>query len=246
MASSVSIIEPKLNHSSVAISVRLIGTTTDRSTPIDVPGLAGAVSAVAAGGRHTCALLTTGAVSCWGYNEYGQLGDGTTSDSPTPVAVAGLGSGVRAITTGGNFSCALKTDGGVSCWGLNAAGQLGDGTYADSRSSPVEVVGLPSGVTAIAAGFYHICAITKDGGVTCWGGNDSGQLGIGTTVDSPTMTGVKNADGTALIAARVVDSQTADVLPEAVAVLAVVLLILAAGGFWQARRRRHDGSRPQP
>ena len=105
-----------------------IGTTTDSDTPVDVPGLGGAVSAVAAGGRHTCALMTAGGVSCWGYNEFGQLGDGTTTDSPMPVAVVGLPSSVRAITTGGNFSCALKTDGGVMCWGLNAAGQLGNGT----------------------------------------------------------------------------------------------------------------------
>src|SRR5947207_2019957 len=98
-----------------------IGTTTDSNTPVDVVGLASGVSAIAAGGRHTCALMTAGGVSCWGYNGFGQLGDGTTTDSPIPVAVAGLPRSVRAITTGGNFSCALKTDGGVMCWGLNAA-----------------------------------------------------------------------------------------------------------------------------
>ncbi len=215
-----------------------IGTTIDSSTPVDVPGLAGTVSAVAAGGRHTCALMTAGAVSCWGYNEFGQLGDGTTTDSPMPVAVAGLPSSIRAITTGGNFSCALKTDGGVKCWGLNAAGQLGDGTYTDSPA-PVDVAGLAGGVSAVAAGFYHVCAITKDRGVTCWGGNETGQLGIGTTADSPTMIAVKNADGTPLIAASVGASEDSNVLPIAVAVLVGVLLILAAGGFWLARRREH-------
>jgi alpha-tubulin suppressor-like RCC1 family protein len=215
-----------------------IGTTTDSKTPVDVPGLAGAVSAVAAGGRHTCALMAAGGVSCWGYNEFGQLGDGTTTDSAMPVAVAGLPSSIRAITTGGNFSCALKTDGGVTCWGLNAAGQLGDGTYTD-RPAPVVVAGLTSGVSAIAAGFYHICGITKDGGVTCWGGNETGQLGIGTTGDSPTMIGVKNADGTPLIAASVGDAEHSNLLPIAVAILVGVLLILAAGGFWLARRRGH-------
>jgi alpha-tubulin suppressor-like RCC1 family protein len=155
-----------------------------------------------------------------------------------PVAVAGLSSSIRAITTGGNFSCALKTDGGVTCWGLNAAGQLGDGTYAD-RPAPVVVAGLTSGVSAIAAGFYHICGITKDGGVTCWGGNETGQLGIGTTGDSPTMIGVKNADGTPLIAASIGDAEHSNLLPIAVAILVGVLLILAAGGFWLARRRGH-------
>jgi alpha-tubulin suppressor-like RCC1 family protein len=216
-----------------------IGTTTDVDTPVDLPGLTGAVSAVAAGGRHTCALMTAGGVSCWGYNEFGQLGDGTTSDSPMPVAVAGLPRSVRAITTGGNFSCALKTDGAVMCWGNNGAGQLGDGTYTDSPA-PVEATGLASGVSAIAAGYYHICGITKDRGVTCWGGNDSGQLGIGTTgVESPTMTGVKNADGSPLIAASIDDSENSNPLPIAVAVLVGVLLIVAASGSWLARRRGH-------
>jgi alpha-tubulin suppressor-like RCC1 family protein len=180
--------------------------------------------------------MTAGGVRCWGYNEFGQLGDGTTTDHQMPVAVAGLPDSARAITTGGNFSCALKTDGGVACWGLNAAGQLGDGTYADSPA-PVDVAGLANGVNAIAAGFYHICGVTTDGGVTCWGGNETGQLGIGTTVDSPTMTGVKNADGTPLIAASAGDSENANLLPIAIAVLVSVLLVLAAGGLWLARRR---------
>jgi alpha-tubulin suppressor-like RCC1 family protein len=213
-----------------------IRTIADRHTPVDVPGLGGAVSAVAAGGRHTCALMAAGGIRCWGYNEYGQLGDGTTADSASPVAVAGLPGSVRAITTGGNFSCALRIDGGVSCWGLNSAGQLG-GT-SDFSPVPVDVAGLASGVSAIAAGFYHICGITSDGGVTCWGGNDFGQLGIGTTHDSPTMTGVKNADGTPLIAAGGGNSVRSNLLPVAVAVLVGVFLILAAGGFWLARRRR--------
>jgi alpha-tubulin suppressor-like RCC1 family protein len=215
-----------------------IGTTTDSNTPVVVTGLAGAVSAVAAGGRHTCALMTAGGVSCWGYNEFGQLGDGTTTDNPLPVAVAGLPSSVRAITTGGNFSCALMTDGGVTCWGLNAAGQLGDDTYKDSPA-PVDVAGLAGGVSVIAAGFYHACGVTKDGGVTCWGGNESGPLGIGTTSDSTTMTGVKNPDGTPLIAAGSGASEHSNLLPIAVAVLVGVVLILAVGGFWLARRRGH-------
>src|SRR5439155_24030995 len=137
-----------------------IGTTIDSDTPVDVRGLGGAVSAVAAGGRHTCALMAAGGIRCWGYNEFGQLGDGTTAHSLMPVAVAGLPNSVRAITTGGNFSCALRTDGGVLCWGLNSAGQLG-GT-SDISPVPVDVVGFASGVSAIAAGFYHVCGVTGD------------------------------------------------------------------------------------
>ena len=213
------------------------GTTAAHARPAAVAGRL-RFRHVTAGLDYVCGLAMNGRIYCWGYNEFGQLGDGTITDSPLPVGVAGLPSSVRAVTTGGNFSCALMTDGGVTCWGLNAAGQLGDGTYID-RPAPVDVAGLAGGVSAIAAGFYHVCGITKDGGVTCWGGNESGQLGIGTTSDSPTMTGVKNADGTPLIAAGGGDSENSNLLPIAVAVLVGVLLILAAGGFWLARRRGH-------
>jgi alpha-tubulin suppressor-like RCC1 family protein len=214
------------------------GTNTDRATPVDVTGLPSGVSAIDARGEHTCALLTAGGVKCWGANINGQLGDGTTASSGVPVDVAGLTSGVSAIAVGGEHSCALTSGSGLKCWGLNAKGQVGIGTTTDS-DPPVDVAGLAGGVSAVAAGFYHVCGITKDGGVTCWGGNESGQLGIGTTSDSPTMTGVKNADGTPLIAAGGGDSENSNLLPIAVAVLVGVVLILAGGGFWLARRRGH-------
>ena len=106
-------------------------------------------TAVAAGGWHTCVLMDTGGVKCWGSNYYGQLGDGTWDEERlTPVEVVGLGSGVAAIAAGENHTCALMDTGGVQCWGNNNAGQLGDGI--DSRQlTPVGVVGLRSGVAAI-------------------------------------------------------------------------------------------------
>jgi len=165
------------------------GTTTDRSTPVDVVGLSSGDTAIATGGYHTCALTSSGGVRCWGRNHYGQLGDGTTTNRTTPVDVVGL-SGVTAIAAGVYHTCALTSSGGVRCWGFNFYGQLGDGTTTTHRTTPVDVVGLSSGVTAIAAGGYHTCGLTSSGGVRCWGQNTYGQLGDGTTTDRSTLVDV--------------------------------------------------------
>ena len=121
------------------------GTTTLRASPVDVSGLASGVRAVAAGGGHTCALVEDGGVKCWGWNGYGQLGDGTCAERHTPVDVSGLSSATPAISAGGNHTCALLAGGGVSCWGYNGYGQLGDGT-TDTRATPGEVLGFGGGI----------------------------------------------------------------------------------------------------
>ncbi len=147
-------------------------------------------TAVAAGEHHSCALTSTGAVLCWGDNTYGQLGDGTTTQRLTPVQVTGLTSGVIAIAAGGGdeggmanplqaHTCAVTSGGGLMCWGSNTHGQLGDGTTTQ-RLTPVQVTGLTSGVTAVAAGYGHTCAIVS-GGLKCWGRNVEGQVGINNT-----------------------------------------------------------------
>ena len=177
------------------------GTVLDRSGPVDVSELGSGVAAIAAGGRHTCALLTAGGVRCWGYNEFGQLGDGTTTDRWTPVDVAGLPAAIVAISLGGNFTCALARDGRVFCWGDDSGGQLGDGGSSERLAPrPVLVPGLPEGITAVAAGYYHVCAIAADATVVCWGANDSGQLGDGTVGDTGPPRQVITADGTPLAA----------------------------------------------
>ena len=159
------------------------GTTTDRYTPVYVKGLSTGVRAISAGSTHSCALLTTGGVKCWGNNNRGQLGDGTKIDRWTPVDVIGLASGVASIEAGGLDTCAVTIGGGAKCWGSNNGGRLGDGTTID-RWTPVDVVGLNSGVAKIRtndAGGAHTCAVTTSGGAKCWGWNQFGQLGVGNT-----------------------------------------------------------------
>lgn len=155
------------------------GATDDASMPVSVSGLVEGVTAIAAGQSHTCVLTLAGGVKCWGNNFFGQLGDGSTIGHLNPVVVSGLGTGVTAITAGASHTCALTASGGVKCWGLGFSGQLGEGNTL-SRSSPVDVSSLGSGVMAIAAGNKHTCALTTAGSIKCWGDNSSGQLGDGT------------------------------------------------------------------
>ncbi len=169
-----------------------VGVPGFSATPLDVTGLGSGVTAISAAGLggadHTCALTIAGAVRCWGFNNFGQLGDGTTITRLTPVAVLGLSSGVAAITAAGSgsaaagepYTCALTGAGGAKCWGNNEFGKLGDGTTT-TRLTPVDVVGASSGLVGISAGLSHVCAVTSAGGVRCWGANVSGQLGDGTT-----------------------------------------------------------------
>ncbi|HEX4897365.1 MAG TPA: hypothetical protein VFV53_03300 [Candidatus Limnocylindrales bacterium] len=148
------------------------GSTADSSIPVDVSGLEAGASMIAAGGGHTCAVVSGGGATCWGSNYYQQLGTGGATDSTVPVPVSSLASGVVAVATGDIHSCALMTSGGVKCWGYAGSGGLGTGV-------PGDVPGLISRVSAIAASYEQTCALATDGTVMCWGGFDgSGPVAV--------------------------------------------------------------------
>jgi len=176
-----------------------VSLTPCSTTPAAVTGLTSGVAAVVPGGFHTCALMASGGVKCWGENAFGQLGDGSTGDSAAPVDVCAAGAtppcsagdgdlltGVVALAAGEEHTCALTSSARVLCWGDNVTGQLGDGTSGagNQRSLPAAVTGLDVDVDAIATGSLHTCALTAVGGVACWGSNFFGQLGNGTTQNS--------------------------------------------------------------
>ncbi len=164
------------------------GGTTNVSTPVGVSLPAGVtITAVAAGAAYSLALTSTGAVLAWGDNSNGQLGNGTTTGSSTPVDVdLPAGTTITAVAAGAAHSLALTSTGAALAWGNNADGQLGNGDTTN-RSTPVDV-DLPAGVTitAVAAGGLHSLALTAAGAVVAWGRNASGQLGNGTTTGSST------------------------------------------------------------
>jgi uncharacterized repeat protein (TIGR01451 family) len=162
--------------------------TTDPCTCIKVPtqvnGLPANAADVAGGGAHSLALTSTGALYAWGRNADGQLGNGTTTSSTTPVQVTGLPGNIIGIAAGSCDSLALTADGLVYAWGCNGSGQLGTGNTTGS-TTPVQVSGL-IGVTAIATKSATSLALTSSGALYAWGDNTYGQLGNGTTTNSST------------------------------------------------------------
>jgi alpha-tubulin suppressor-like RCC1 family protein len=138
----------------------------------------GAATALTSGARHSCALLATGQVACWGANDFGQLGTGDETASPFPVLVSGV-SQVTSIAAGNSHTCAARVTGEVVCWGRNDDGELGDGTRNGSLV-PVTVTGV-SDATMVVASFVSTCALRNSGGVVCWGGNEAGELGTGSS-----------------------------------------------------------------
>ncbi len=162
------------------------GSTTDSLSPVKVSGIGDSdpkAVVISAGSYHTCALLDSGAVKCWGANSYGQLGDGTTTNHDTPTTVSGMDGQVgsdNVVTLSGHsiHQCALLNNGTVKCWGYNGSGQLGDGTTTN-RSTPTLVDNL-SGVHKLSSSLSNFALLTS-GEVKVWGNNLYGQLGLGSS-----------------------------------------------------------------
>lgn len=176
----------------------------DQEAPVYVRAIGGigkldGVLAVAAGDRHSLALKKDGTVLAWGYNNDGQLGDGTDDDTESPVAVLKVKKtkeklqGIISIAAGTMHSVAVRNDGTVWAWGENNEGQLGDGT-GDESEIPVQIKGL-AGVIAVAAHSNHSLALKSDGTVWGWGKNKDGQLGDRTISNRETPVQVKGPEG---------------------------------------------------
>ena len=165
-------------------------STTDRPYPDAVLGDLTNVVAVSAKLSHSLALKMDGTVWSWGNNQYGKLGDNTTTTRKTPIQVLGPGgtgflTRMVAVSAGWNHSLAVRSDGTAWSWGYNAYGKLGDDTTT-TRKTPIQVhgvggAGFATNVVAVSAGYRHSLALAKDGTVLAWGYNESGRLGDGTT-----------------------------------------------------------------
>lgn len=150
-----------------------------RSIATRVTDLVGEVAEVVGGQFHTCARLRSGAVSCWGQNVFGTLADGGFADRNAPREVP-LRANATALATLANHVCVALDDGTSWCWGYNNDGQLGNGSRT-LAPRPVATAALPSATARLSAATNHTCALADDGAVRCWGGNEFGQLGDGTT-----------------------------------------------------------------
>jgi alpha-tubulin suppressor-like RCC1 family protein len=180
------------------------GTMNDAMSPVQVMGITTATGVSAGGstGDFTCAVVQGGGVMCWGYGMDGELGNGAGAGSLTPVSVltaiatdggadAGVGPAIAdasSVSAGDSFACALRTGGGVWCWGFNTNGQLGNGNMNASLAAvPVSNLSM---ATMQATGWGVACAL-QGGQSYCWGANSmNGQIGDGTMNDSdvPVMT----------------------------------------------------------
>ena len=146
--------------------------------PVDVYGLGSGVLAVTAGQEHTCAIVTGGAVKCWGTGAFGE--NGSTATATAPISVSGI-TGAVSIAAGWQHTCAVLRGGAVTCWGANWAGQLGRGfkDAINANPGPQVVNYLGFGASEVSSGLGHSCVLMNNGVTQCWGWNGWGQLGNG-------------------------------------------------------------------
>jgi alpha-tubulin suppressor-like RCC1 family protein len=152
------------------------GLTADAANPTLVSGLALPLKDIAAGSAHTCVAYADGTVACWGDNSAGQLGNGSTTDSSSPVQVPGLEQ-VLSLSAGADHTCALRADDTVRCWGNNELGALGTSNTISS-STPQTLIG-GSNMASLALGNKNSCVLRYDGTVDCWGDNAGQRLQVG-------------------------------------------------------------------
>ncbi len=181
------------------------GTTTSHIRPA-VVATTEPVTQLTAGQYHSCARFESSVVQCWGFNGFGALGVGGTQSNPTPVDVA-LTDIATAIDSVANHGCAVAANGVVFCWGYNEFGQLGDGSLT-MRTTPVQARGLPSPARRVAVGGRHSCAVLETGALHCWGANEVGQLGDGTTIVTRATASVPAQTGPAVARACASDTVT--------------------------------------
>jgi alpha-tubulin suppressor-like RCC1 family protein len=171
------------------------GTVIRRVNPTAATGVSSTVH-LDNGRDHSCALGSDGTLYCWGGNGSGQLGAGNALRQTGIISVTGVPTTISSFSLGFEYTCAITTDNNPYCWGYNGYGQLGDGTTIN-RLSPVAVQGLPaSSANFLIARYTHSCSIMNNGDLYCWGNNEYGQLGDGTTVNKLSATyinGVSNA-----------------------------------------------------
>jgi alpha-tubulin suppressor-like RCC1 family protein len=159
-----------------------------------------AAASLATDGEGFCEVLTSGGVNCWGYAKNGELGNGKFYRSAFPVQVVGVGgtgtlTGVASVTSDGDGFCALRTSGGIDCWGYDYYGELGNGEFHRSKpygsAVPVQVDGVDgvailTGVATLTSDGRSDCALLNSGGVDCWGDGYNGQLGNGQSSNEAT------------------------------------------------------------
>ena len=170
-------------------STTMSGYTNSPGAAIDLTGIvsdgdSGVAVALATGERHSCAILDSGDLKCWGAGLHGQLGNGNSSTnvySPSAIAIdLGTGRTAVAVDAGGDVTCAILDNGDLKCWGEDYYGGLGNGGTNTNTNTPTSVdLGTGRTAVAVSVGWFHTCAILDNGDMKCWGRDNQGQLGDG-------------------------------------------------------------------